>query len=74
MHRKFVRKPMLALTLTVIMLMWTDGYTGERIGEADNPGHGRRGPKGRNKRVIPKDTMKENIWLRSHNVGSFKDK
>ena len=45
-----------------------------KIGEADNPGHGRRGPKERNQRAIPKGTMKEHIWLRSHNVGSFRDK
>ena len=57
------------LTLALFLIAWTDGYAGERMGEADNPGHGRRGPKGRNQRAIPKEAKKEHIWLRSHNVG-----
>ena len=50
--KKLTRRPLLALTLTLIM--WTDGYLGERIGEADNPGHGKRGPTEHNQRATPK--------------------
>ena len=71
-QKQMTKKQIRALPL--IFILWTVGYTGVRIGEADNPGHGRRGPKGRNQRAIPKGTMKEHIWLRSHNVGSFRDK
>ena len=72
MHVKWTKKQWLAFTLILIML--TDGHTGERIGEAENPGHNRRGPNGGNHRATPIDTKKEHIWLRSHNVGSFRNK
>ena len=62
------------LALILIPIMWTDGHTGERIGEADNPGHRKRGPRRFNQRAIPAGMEKEHIWLRSHNVGSFRDK
>ena len=63
----WTKKP--KLTLALFLIAWTDGYAGERMGEADNPGHGRRGPKGSNQRALPKEPKKEHIWLRSHNVG-----
>ena len=37
------RRPM--LIIAVFLITWTDGHTGKRIGEADIPGHGGRGPK-----------------------------
>ena len=71
-HNTWTRRPMFIIAL--FLITWTDGHTGKRIGEADIPGHGRRGPKGRNQRAIPKQTKKEHIWLRSHNVGSIRAK
>ena len=68
----WTRRPKLIIAL--LLAAWTDGYIGKRVREADIPGHGRRGPKGRNQRAIPKQTKKEHIWLRSHNVGSSKAK
>ena len=52
------------LALILIPIMWTDGHTGERIGEADNPGHRKRGPRRFNQRAIPAGIEKEHIWLR----------
>ena len=52
--------------------MWRTGYAGIRFGEAENPGHGRRGPKGYNQRASSDETKKDHIWIRSHNVGSIR--
>ena len=48
-HDVWPRKSKLAMAL--FLIAWTDGYTGERVGEADIPGHDRRGPKGYNLRA-----------------------
>ena len=68
----WTRRPKLITGLPLIA--WKDACTGKNVGEADIPGHGRRGPKGRNQRAIARQTKKEHIWLRSHDVGSIRAK
>ena len=68
----WARKP--KLVIAFFFIAWTDGYTGERVGETDILGHARRGPKGRNQKAITKQTKKEHMWLRSHNVGSIRSR
>ena len=59
--------------LTLILVMWTDGYTGERIEEPANPGQADAARNGQNKRAIPKETKNEHIWLKFQNVGSCEE-
>ena len=59
--------------LTLILVMWTDGYTGERIEEPANPGQADAARNEQNKRAIPKETKNEHIWLKSKNVGSCEE-
>ena len=50
--------------MMVMIAIWPMRYTGVRVGEADIPGHNRRGPKGYNERSKKEGTKKDHICIR----------